>query len=314
MSPPLAIGMAALGATLWGTIGVASRFVSPEAELPPMTFAVCRTVCAALTIYAFAALMSPAPMRRAGLGFLTNAAAFGAGAALYNCFAFAAFETVGVAVTVVVTMGAPPALTAGLDALRAGRMPSALRCAALACAMVGVGLATLSREAFDMTGAGALGALQLAAATAGWMIILYATRAFAGRYDAFRATGAGMVWATLFIAAAGLVAEGPPLRAMQGLSAADFGLLLYIGVGATGVAYLLFAVGMREARSVSGVAIAAMAEPAVAAALAFLVLHEPLGPERAAGVALIALAMALQAATERRAAPAIGAGQERAAA
>jgi DME family drug/metabolite transporter len=70
--------------------------------------------------------------------------------------------------------------------------------------------------------------------------------------------------------------------------------LLYLGIVAAGISYWLFAHGIRHLGAPAAVTISLL-EPASAAAIAALVLHEPVGPAQWLGIALICGAILLTA-------------------
>jgi DME family drug/metabolite transporter len=78
------------------------------------------------------------------------------------------------------------------------------------------------------------------------------------------------------------------------------GLILYLGLGPTALAYLLYCSGMARCRSANLGLIASMVEPALAGALAWLLLSEQLTASEAAGCAIVMIAMVLLCESERR--------------
>ena len=97
----------------------------------------------------------------------------------------------------------------------------------------------------------------------------------------------------------GLGSSRAGLSAVVALSGRNLAILLYIGVAATGAAYLAFVLGMRLCSSASAGLAATMVEPGAAAVLAALVLHGRLTLPELGGCTLMTLAMVLLARAER---------------
>ena len=76
-------------------------------------------------------------------------------------------------------------------------------------------------------------------------------------------------------------------------------VVAWLGVAATGVAYLLFSSALRFISAATGVALA-LGEPLTAFALAVLLLGEPLRASGVAGIALIMAGLTLVVTGERR--------------
>jgi uncharacterized membrane protein len=77
------------------------------------------------------------------------------------------------------------------------------------------------------------------------------------------------------------------------------GFILYLGLGPTALAYVLFCSGMARCRSANVGLIASMVEPAFAALLAWLLLNERLSATEVFGCALVMLAMLILCKSER---------------
>ncbi|TGN51322.1 EamA family transporter [Paracoccus liaowanqingii] len=127
------------------------------------------------------------------------------------------------------------------------------------------------------------------------------SRTITRHVEPVRTTGLGLLSSAMVLAAIiGLrtknlewkLAHLPPWR--------DIIIMVYVGVAATGGAYLAFVVGMQRCRSASVGLTATMIEPAIAALLAALILHERLTPGEALGCALMILAMIVLSRRNRR--------------
>lgn len=83
------------------------------------------------------------------------------------------------------------------------------------------------------------------------------------------------------------------------------GFILYLGLGPTALAYVLYCSGMARCRSTNVGLVASMIEPAFAALLAWAVLHERLSTTELAGCGLVMLAMLTLCEAERGRRPAV---------
>lgn len=113
--------------------------------------------------------------------------------------------------------------------------------------------------------------------------------------------GAGLTLAGLLLLLALLLIEpqAMALPAQDGWKL--LGLTLYLGLGPTALAYVIYCQGMARCRSASVGLIASMVEPGLAAVLAWMVLSESLGAAEIAGCAMVAAAMVLLWWSERAA-------------
>ncbi|MCT9931998.1 DMT family transporter [Planotetraspora sp. A-T 1434] len=221
-------------------------------------------------------------------------------AAYQLCF-FAAVGRTGVAIGTVVAIGSGPVFTGLLSWLTDQRPPSRRWALATAAAIAGCALL--------ITGGGAGGADAGGMGLALLGGLLYALYAII----AARAIGEGMdsaaVMGVLFGGAAVIML---PVLVMTGPGwlAEPRGLLtaLYLGCATTALAYLLYGRGLRTT-PVATAATLALAEPAVAALLGLIVLHEHLPAVSWGGLVLLALSLAVvavpgRAGPERKPAPA----------
>ncbi|HEX6344922.1 DMT family transporter [Umezawaea sp.] len=281
MARTAALGAAAGGALLWGTIGpVATVFTS--AELLPAGGA--RLAVGALALLALGGRPFTRAWRRRDVGPLLAGAV---GLAGFQLSYFAAVDAGGVAVSTAVAIGLAPVLTGLWTAVVDRRLPSRWWLAGTALAAVGLCLLTVAGgEAVTLSPTGL--ALSTVAAAC------FSTQALAIRRltDHHRGTTA---LAALFTAAALLLlpvtlATATPTL-LSGRAAVS---LLYLGIVAAGIAYWLFAHGIRHLGAPAAVTVSLL-EPAGAAAIAAVVLHEPVGPAQWLGIALVCGAIVLTA-------------------
>jgi DME family drug/metabolite transporter len=229
--------------------------------------------------------------------------AFALGGAAFQICLFAAFDRIGVTLTTAITVCAPPVIVAACDAAFGRRRPDGPLIAAIAGAGVGVALllwpdgGAAPGGAIDLVGLGLL-----AGASFSFAAVAVAARALGRALHPVRAAGYGLAAVAGALALVGGASAGGTLAALSGACWRDLGLLAYLGVAATGGAYLAFVGGMRLSRSAATGLAATMVEPAFAGVLAALILGERIGPVAALGCALAFGAVVLLHREETRAA------------
>jgi DME family drug/metabolite transporter len=256
-------------ATLWGLIGPFSVFAG-EAGLTAAQTAFWRT---ALTAVPFAWLAA-ARGGRIARSDLAGVAAFGAfGIAVMYVAFFVAVERAGVGIAAVL-LYTGPAWVGIYEWTSQRRLPGASSLLALLLTIAGVVLVSYRTGENVVDNVGIIAGL-----TSG---IAYATHyTFAPRYLA--RYGAAPVYAIAMTAAALVIS---PVARPGIPPAAAIGPLLFLSLGATFVASLLFARGIVRLAPVRA-AITATVEPVVATVAAVVMLGAPLTAQQLAGTALV---------------------------
>jgi drug/metabolite transporter, DME family len=297
-TPMLGLLLVCLAAALWATVGVASgRMV---AVVDPAMAGLIRTTLGAVSLLLAAEAMRVA---RAGSDDFPYRAllAFGLMGAVFQITLFAAFAQVGVTITVAVTVCAPPLIVAAGNALWRGRLPKPGVMLAIAVAAAGVLLVLVGQDGITPTRAiGAGGMALLAAASFAFAGLAVASRTMVQRLHPLRAAGLGLAVTAAVLLAVVLLEQKTSMAVLAVLSLPDLAILLYIGVAATGVAYLAFVLGFGLSRSAVGGLVATMIEPALAALFAAVLLGELLTERESWGVALMLVAMLVLFDAERR--------------
>ncbi len=295
-SRAVGVAMVVAAAVLFGTSGIA-KGLGPDG-LPPVFTGAWRTFIGG------AALASIALAGRRALPRRPVPLAVGAAAVVvYQLGFFAALARLGVATTVVVSIGTGPIAAGAIDALgprpdgAARRPPSTGFVVGALVALVGVALVSWPLDDLDPTGA-------LFAVVAGVAVPVYGAAAQAlmaggGSAPPHEArpleVGPLEAMASIFGAAAVLVA---PAVLWSSLDLAASGTppplgptiltVAWLGLAATALAYWLWGRGL-AGLPLSIVAVATMAEPAAATVLSWVVLDDPVRASTAAGVAVVAL-------------------------
>jgi DME family drug/metabolite transporter len=267
-------------AVLFGTTGTAKELGPDSAGA--LGVGAIRILFGAVTLWLIARRLPRwADLRAHGALLLVG----GLGVAAYQPGFFAGTERLGVALGTIIALGSGP-LFAGLLELALGNRPHAQWLIATLLSIVGGALLVAPGAAdggFSVIGL-------LAALTAGFGYALYAVvtkRLIMRGLDATVASA----W-EFSIGALTLL----PFLAGQPMSwlATPSGLVmaLWLGVAATGVAYVLYGYGLRSLDTATATTLT-LAEPLTAALIAMVVLDERLTPVEWAGAAVVLVGLAL---------------------
>ena len=256
-------------ATLWGLIGPFS-VLARDAGLTAAQTAFWRTALTALP-FAWLAARRGAAIERRDLAGIIGFGAFGV-AVMYVSF-FVAVERAGVGVAAVL-LYTGPAWVGVFEWTSRRRMPAASSLLALALTIAGVVLVSYRTDEHVVDNIGIIAGL-----TSGIAYSTHYTLAprFLTRY------GAAPVYAVAMTAAALLIS---PIARPDLPAPAAIPPLIFLSIGATFVASLLFARGIVHLEPVRA-AITATIEPVVATVAAVLMLGAPLTLQQLAGTALV---------------------------
>jgi DME family drug/metabolite transporter len=216
----------------------------------------------------------------------------GVGLAVYQTAYYAAVASSGVAFATVLTLGSAPVLIALGARFTIGERLGAAGIGAVAVAPVGLVLVA----GFSGTGGSVVGLVLSLVSAGGYAVVTVLHRALGG-VDPDRTTLHGFVVAGLCLA---------PLAALEGLWPVrgdllpTLGLLGYLGLFSTALAYRLFFASLGAVRATT-VSILTLTEPLTAAALAVLLLGERITWTMLAGGLLLLGAVLLLAHAETRA-------------
>ncbi|WP_203899440.1 DMT family transporter [Virgisporangium aliadipatigenens] len=266
----------------WGAGAIAAQLLYTRAGLGPLAVTFWRFVggTALLALYLRRLPRIDGSLCWTGLGLAVFQAAY-----------YAAVTCTGVAVATVVTLGAGPVLIAV-----GGRLTGAERGGRTAVVLAVVGLCAL----VGADGSGprpALGiALALLSAFGYAAVTLHTRRRATDADDALARASGGFAVGTVLLAplafAEGLLPEG-------GDPAVTLGLLAFLGLVPTALAYGLFFAGLTVVRATTA-SVVALIEPVTAAVAAVLLLGERLSRPAVLGTVMLLTAVLVQAREERQ--------------
>jgi drug/metabolite transporter, DME family len=278
-------------ATLWGTVGVATRLLPPGVVLSPLDLGFARLAIAAPLLLLFSAGVLGralwAVTARGWLGIATVGALVAGG---QFCL-FTSLGQLGIARTSLLTVCLPPMLLAGGSALVFRRPPSARTCGGFLLAFLGLMLVGGGPES-DEPSETLLGLATGLLAAVAFASLSCLARIMARVVHPLQIVAFGFVVGAILLAPVAVV-SGPagstPLSGTVTMVQLVL-VLLYLGAGPTALAYICYFYGLRLSRTiVSGIAVT-MVEPAVAATLAAGLLSEELSPAAWLGAAFLVLA------------------------
>jgi DME family drug/metabolite transporter len=291
-----------IAATAWGTGGAVAAILYDTSGLGPVAVSWWRFVGGVVLLAAGRRWFGPGRVLRFPRASWRPVAVIGCGLALSQTAYFVAVQVAGLAVATVVTIGAGPVLVAvGARLARVER----LDVTRLAAALVAIaGLALLVGVGGSGTGLPDGGPVRLAGvgfallSAAAYAAVTLLTRRGSGlpRYDS--AVG-GFGVGALVLAPLAWVAG--PVPAGTGLPA-TLGLLLYLVLVPTAVAYALFFAGLAVVRATTA-SVVALVEPVTAAVLGVGLFGERLTVPAVLGGAMLMGAVLLLMYAERRSGP-----------
>lgn len=286
------VALVLAAAVLWGTTGTARSFA--PLSLSAYWVGALRLAVAGLFFLVCLRVLRwranrPAHAGRAPGPALADAGAVlaaGASMAVYNLAFFAGVQATGVAVGTAVAIGSGPVWAGVLQGLASRRLPGTTWWLGTALAIAGgMSMVMGQAEGAPVSGTG-IGLCLLSGAS-------YAVYALISKHLVGRAHPV-QVTARVFVTAAVLALAGAWLLAGRpgAPTVATAGTVLYLGVMATGVAYLLFGSGLRHISGATGVTLA-LGEPVTAFMLAILVVGERPSPSAYVGLVLVLCGLAI---------------------
>ena len=274
-----------LSAVMWGTVGITTKAIYELAATTPLSVGFFRLILATpilflTTWFILGQGLFQIPWRDLALMLL-----IGAMMAFYQVCYFAAIEAMGVAVAALITLCTAPVLVAIISAGLLREWPTTRVILALISALAGT--AMLIRIDGEVSGNVIRGVLLALSSALGYAIIALSSRPLAKRYHPLHPITIGFGFGALlllpFALVNGFVVTYP---------AAGWGLLLYMGLVPTALAYGLFLKGMQYTTATVA-SIVTLLEPLTSATLAWLIFGERFSSLGLFGVVLLFGAMGL---------------------
>lgn len=289
--------LVALAASLWGTVGVASKGVYGLAEVTPLFVGFLRLALAVPLLLACSLLLvgwRTFAFRGRDLGLVLL---IGVTMALYQLFYFTAVATTGVAIATLVTICTAPLIVALLSGALLGEALTRPVALALLLGLSGTGLLVGFPADVGVAQAAVFAGVAWALGSAlSYAVFVLCSRALAPRHHPFTliAVGFGAGAAMLLpFALRDVPGDAPAVEALA--------LLLYIGLVPTAFAYVLYFHGMKRTGATVA-SVATLMEPLTATLLAWALFGERLGPLGLLGGALLLTAILLLGRASRRSA------------
>jgi drug/metabolite transporter, DME family len=290
----LGLVLIAIAAVSWGTTGATMTLLSRGAAASPLLVGWSRLAIAAPVLVLAAAgaarfgARHPAQRAWPSLADLPLCVALGLAMAAYQVCYFRAVTLVGVASAALLAICSAPLLIAVLAALFLGEQLTPRVRLSLGMAVAGTALLVVAPRGFsEIAGHFGLGALLALGAGVSYAVYAVAAKGLLTRVRPLALSAVTFALAALFLAPA-MLDETAPARAL----AAGWPLLLYLGLGPTAVAYVLFTAGLRRVPATPA-GIVSLLEPLTATTLGLLVFGERLGPVGITGAGLLLAALAL---------------------
>ena len=277
-----------LAGLLWGTTGVVVQLIRQDTDLSPTSIGCYRLAVAALALLVLQTRQLPAVVAavRASPVLLVLV---GVGLGAYQASYFIAVAAIGVSLSTMISLGLAPVCVAVWESAAARTWPSRLTAGSLAAGVLGLMLITLA-GGHTTTGAQHPLLGLVAAVVSG---LGYAATTVLSRHAAQRTAAMTLTTVSTVVGAIALLPFALIAGAAFHPGPAPTLLLLYIGIVATAVSYLLFYGGLRTTPG-SVAAVLTLLEPLTAAVLAVVVLGEPLPAlEILGGLVLLAAISAL---------------------
>ncbi len=282
-------------AVLWGTAGTVGT-LALSGSTDPVALAAARLVIGGLVLAVAAGPAAWRLLHGPAAGWRLPLLASAGGVAAYQLCFFASVGRTGVAIGTVVAIGSGPVFTGLLTWLHDRRRPGRRWTLATAAAVAGCAALVSGGKAVGVDPLGVLLALLSG--------LLYSFYAVTAARAITAGAPSGAVMGVLFGGAAVIMLPVLLWRDTAWLGEPR-GLLtaVYLGCATTALSYFLYGRGLRST-PVARAATLALAEPAVAALLGLVVLHERLTGVSWAGLVLLGAGLVLVALPERPRPPA----------
>lgn len=251
-----------LAAMLWGTTGTAQSFIEGTAH--PLTIGALRLSIGGFTLLAFVLwakklLLRSVPWKAALLSAATMA--------LFQPLFFSSVQLTGIAIGTVVAIGSAPVFSGILEWTVLKKRPDRIWGIATSLAIIGCLLLFADKDAPTVDPAGILLALGAGLSFATYAMV---SKKVLEGMDAVPAVAVIFSLSALYLMPFLFFYDLSYIAAPENL-----GVILYLGIGATSLSYILFSSGLKLIPSSSAVTLS-LAEPMTAALLGVFIVGEVL--------------------------------------
>jgi len=282
-----------VAASLWATVGVGAQLVPASAGLAPELLGFARTAIAGPVILMLA-------IGKFGLGRITAARInpsglllFAVSNAVFQVGLFRCFTLLGVTITVFLTVCLPPIIAMVFGWFQRREEITAGNVIALGYSVAGLGLIAVNNDIGRPTEAQISGLALAVITSIAFVTMSSAARSASRTSPPLLFAGAGLSLSSLVIFLLLPIANVPDIsRLIPSLADPSvLGLVLYLGLGPTALAYICYCKGIAKSRSSFVALTATMIEPAVAALLAIWILADSPSTTETMGCMLLMMAM-----------------------
>jgi drug/metabolite transporter, DME family len=285
-----------LASTLWGTSGVASQAISQLAYTTPLSISFFRIALAApFLLIAGQRLLGKEMWRfsRRDLGLMMFIGALiAADQALY----FTAISYAGVTIATLLTICTAPVVVTLFTAIFKRQRPTNFTLFSIALAIAGTILLVGGSQLTNLQEVSWIGVGLSLVCGLGYAGIIMLGQFLAGRCHPLQVNAVSFTTGAIFL---GIVIQFVDFVGTY--PATGWGLLLYMGIVPTALAYSLFIVGMRTTPAPIA-SVLVLLEPLTAALLSWLLLGEWLGVLGIVGTAMLLIAIYLLSTREKESA------------
>lgn len=273
MSQRLAYLLVLFGAVLWGTTGTAQTFI-PQ-TIHPLVVGASRLAVGGFTLLFILLVMRKINFRNWPWKATISAAI---SMAVFQYLFFSSVRLTGVAIGTVVTIGSAPVFSGLIEWILVKRRPTRVWLSATILAIIGCALLFLNKEGVVVNPIGV--AMSLGAGS------LFAVYALVNK-EVLDYVPAVPAVAVIFSMSAVILFPFLFLFETEGLlTGRGIGVVLYLGIATTSIAYILFSTGLKHIPSSSAVTLS-LAEPLTAALLSVIVVGEQLAGSSWAGILML---------------------------
>ncbi len=273
-------------ALLWGTVGVTTQSLYQLSSTSALSIGFFRLALAA-PLFLLACILFYRRTWRLRRRDTLLALLLGALVAVYQVTYFSAIRHAGVTIAVLITLCTAPVLAALLGTVLLHERLTRVVMVALVGALLGTGLLIGVRPGIGTDSRFIIGVL-FALASA----FSYAAITICGRLLSLEARPLEVNAVAFSVGALLLFTAALPVGLITSYGPRSWGLLLYLGLVPTALAYLLFLIGMRHTTATVATLITLL-EPLTGAVLAWVLLGEQLAPLSLLGALLLLLSLGL---------------------